>query len=118
MKPICFADAARPWTTEEERYLARHRTDGADLLAHVLGRSVRAVRVKASRLGVSLAARPGEVCPMCGCYEIREHTEAARHGLCPVCWERRKAKAMEERRATRAAQQGYERAKKRAQSRG
>ncbi|WP_306792626.1 hypothetical protein [Collinsella ureilytica] len=38
---------------------------------------------------------------------------AARHGLCPVCWERRKASAMRERNAFEAARREYEAAKKR-----
>lgn len=103
----------RPWTSGEERYLSQHRTDGAALLAHALGRSVSSVRTKASRLGVSLRPRPGDVCPVCGTYQIRPRTAAAGQGMCPVCWELRKAKAMEERRAMREAVRAYERAKKR-----
>lgn len=100
------------WTDEEERYLIQHRSDGADLIAHALGVSVPAVKHKASRLGVSLRPKPGEICPLCGCYVIRPHTDAGRHGMCPACWERRKADAMRERRAFQRAKEDYEAAKK------
>ena len=96
----------------------RHRTDGADLLAAALGRTRKAVERKAAALGVSLRVSPGEVCPECGCYEVRERTEAARHGLCPVCWERRKAKAMEERAATIRERRRYDAARVAAQRAG
>lgn len=103
----------RHWTSADERYLRQHRTDGAALLSCALGRSRRAVEVMASRLGISLRPSTGGVCSVCGCYEVRPHTDAGRAGMCPVCWERRKAKAMEERNAMREAMRAYEAAKKR-----
>lgn len=108
--------AQRPWTTKEERYLITHKSDGAAILAAALGRTECAIRRRASRLGVSLRPRPGELCPRCGCYEIRAGTSAAQHGLCPVCWERAKADAMEERDATLREQARYEAAKMRVHS--
>lgn len=115
MKPRSFirsGHVCRRWTDEEDRYILRHRTDGAEKLAAALDRTPGSVKVHASRdLHVSLAARPGDVCPRCATYEIREGTDAARHGLCPVCWEREKVKALEERTATLNAQRAYDRAK-------
>lgn len=105
------------WTSDEVRYLQRHRADGSDLIAHVLGRTPRAVQQQAHRLGVSLRIRPGETCPMCGEHIVREGTAAAKQGMCQVCWERRKADAMRERVAEQRAKADYEAAKKLAQYR-
>lgn len=99
------------WTDADCRYLITHKSDGAELVAKALGRSVSAVKMKASRLGVSLRPQPGELCPSCGCYRIRAGTSAAQHGLCPACWEREKARAMQERAATMAATAEYNAAK-------
>lgn len=99
------------WTSREERYLIQHRTDGAELIAHVLGRSVSAVKHKAHRLRVSLAYRPGDTCPVCGQHSMHEGTVAAQHGMCLVCWERRKAEQMREARAETWARREYEKQK-------
>lgn len=103
------------WTSDEVRYLQRHRADGSDLIAHVLGRTTGAVQQQAHRLGVSLRIRHGETCPMCGEHIVREGTDAALHGMCQVCWERRKADAMRERAAELRAKADYEAAKKQCQ---
>lgn len=108
-------NSGRSWTSDEVRYLQRHRADGSDLIAHVLGRTPRAVQQQAHRLGVSLRIRPGETCPMCGEHTVREGTDAAAHGMCQVCWERRKADAMRERAAELRAKADYEAAKKQCQ---
>lgn len=102
----------RPWTNREERYLRQHRNDGAELLAEVLDRTVASVKLKAHRLGVSLAYRPGDICPLCGEHTIHPDTVAARHGMCIVCWERRKADQMREARAEQRVRSEYERQKK------
>lgn len=86
----------RLWTNQEERYLRQHRTDGAELIAHALGRSVPSVKAKANVLHVSLTYRPGDICPICGEHAIHPGTVAARYGMCIVCWERRKADQMRE----------------------
>lgn len=98
----------------EIRYLRQHRGQGARLLAAALDRSEMSVRKMAQRLGVSLCHTHGELCPRCGCYEIRPGTDAGREGLCPACYRRELAHAIEERRATDAAMRAYEAAKKRA----
>ena len=97
--------------------MQRHRADGSDLIAHVLGRTTGAVQQQAHRLGVSLRIKPGETCPMCGEHIVREGTAAAKQGMCQVCWERRKADAMRERVAEQRAKADYEAAKKLAQYR-
>lgn len=105
--------SGKSWTSEESRYLKRHRADGSDLIAHVLGRTPRAVQQQAHRLGVSLRIRAGETCPVCGEHAVSEGTVAASHGMCQVCWERRKADAMRERAAEKAAVREYDSAKHR-----
>lgn len=105
------ARTRRPWTDEERRYLVSHKTDGAELVAVALGRSPKSVRRMAERMGVSLAVRPGDVCPVCGVYDIRPGTSAAQHGMCVVCWERKRARAMQERAAFQDARRDYERQK-------
>lgn len=110
---VSRANPRRAWTDEETRWLSAHRGDGADALARALGRSVLAVKVKASRMGVSLARASGGICPICGKYEMRPGTRSARQGMCPVCWELRKAHAMEERAAMAAARRRYDAAKHR-----
>lgn len=100
------------WTLADTRYLSAHRTDGAYLIAHVLGRSVISVQHKAARMGISLGRKLGAVCPVCGTYHVRDN-KAGRYGVCQVCWERRKANAMRERAAERAAQRDYDNAKHR-----
>lgn len=102
----------RRWTDAEVRYLSSHRADGSYLIAHVLGRTPLSVRVKAARLRIPLGSRPTRVCPICGTYFVRDN-KAGRYGMCQVCWERRKADAMRERAAERAAQRDYDNAKHR-----
>lgn len=105
-------DGNRRWTDAEVRYMSAHRSDGAYLIAHVLGRSVISVQSKACRLRISLGRKPMKVCPVCGTYYIRDN-KAGRYGMCQACWERRKADAMRERAAERAAQRDYDNAKHR-----
>lgn len=107
----------RRWTDAEVRYLSAHRADGSYLIAHVLKRSPMSVMVKASRLHISLERKPMKVCPICGTYFVRDN-KAGRYGMCQVCWERRKADAMRERAAERAAQRDYDNAKHRKNSGG
>ena len=62
---------AKWWTDEEKRYLISHKTDGVELIAAALGRSIISVQIMASRLHVSLERIESELCPRCGkwfCY--------------------------------------------------
>lgn len=102
-----------PWRCSEERYLTQHRTMGADLIAYALGRSVGSVKSKAHRLGISLTQVPGETCPICGERDTMPNTEAAKHGMCLVCWERRKAEVMRDKAAEERAKREYDAAKHR-----
>lgn len=52
------------WSTSEVEYLASHAGDGAASVASALNRSVQAVKVQASRYGISLRRRWH--CPRCG----------------------------------------------------
>lgn len=106
----------RRWTDEEERWLRRHRADGRAAVAAALGRSEEAVREKALRMGITVPVRPvpGEVCPMCGRHRVSPGTEAARAGMCQVCWARHKREVYEERQAELAEARAYDAAKKRA----
>jgi hypothetical protein len=111
-----FQRVSHIWTDEQRRYLLRHRTDGTALLSHVLGHTEDEIQAEANRIGFEVPKRRldgGEICPMCGTYEVRPDTVSGRNGVCPVCWERMKAKAMEERAATLRAQRDYDAAKKR-----
>lgn len=99
------------WTDEEKRYLVSHKTDGAALIAEALGRSIVSVQVMACRMHVSLRQVDGPLCPKCGTYRVRPGTYAGRHGLCVVCWERERARALSERRAFKEARREYEREK-------
>lgn len=104
---------SRKWTDEEKRYLVTYKTDGAERIAAALGRSVISVRVMACRMHVSLVEVDGDLCPRCGAHRVRKGTSAARHGLCPVCWELEKTEAIRERRALQRAKQKYDAAKHR-----
>lgn len=46
--------AGKPWKYHEEKYLREHADDGRKAIAHHLGRSPEAIKVKARELGVSL----------------------------------------------------------------
>lgn len=105
------------WSNSEKRTLSRYRNEGADAIAEILGRSPKSVRVMASRLHVSLRVVPGDVCPACGVHEIRPHTLAARHGMCPTCWTRKLTALREEANSDLQAERDYQAAKKRAQRR-
>lgn len=98
----------RTWTNKEERYLKQHRTDGAELIAHALGRSVYSIKSKAKLLHISLMYAPGDICPVCGKHALRKGTVAAKHGMCLVCWERRKADQMRERAAEERERRRYD----------
>lgn len=84
-----YPNERRPWTTGELKTLSTMRNEGADAVAAILGRSPKAVRRMASKAHVSLRVRPGDVCPVCGMREVRPHTSAGRHGMCPTCWTER-----------------------------
>lgn len=103
---------SKRWTDEEKRYLISHKTDGAELIAAALGRTIISIQIMACRLHVSLERIESELCPRCGKYRMRKGTSGYRHGLCPVCWEQEKAYAIRERKAFQRARQDYERAKK------
>lgn len=119
-KKTCYSKVTRGpyqqkrWTDEEKRYLRQHRYDGSELVAEALGKSVCAVKQMAHRLHISLRVQPGDTCPLCGTYVIQARTDAAHHGMCPLCWERRKRKAMEERAALARERKLYDAAKHRA----
>lgn len=108
----------RPWTNREVRYLSQHRTDGAELVAHALHRTVPSVKAKAHQMGVSLRYSEGDICPLCGVHTIRRGTNAASHRMCPTCWEQRKADAMRERAAEERARRDYDAAKHRLHAKG
>lgn len=113
-----YPNENKPWSNSERRALSRNRNEGADAIAEMLGRSPRAVRVMASKMRVSLRVAPGDVCPVCGVHEIRPHTAAARHGMCPTCWTRKLTSLREEEASVRQAERDYQAAKKRAQRSG
>lgn len=119
-KKTCYSKVTRGpyqqrrWTDEEKRYLRQHRHDGPVLIAEALGKSACAVKQMAHRLHISLRVQPGDTCPVCGTYVVQTSTDAARHGMCPLCWERRKRKAMEERAALTRERKLYDAAKHRA----
>ena len=102
----------RVWTSAEVRYLKQHRTDGAELIAEALGRSVSSVQAKACAMGVSLMYKPGDMCPFCGRHRLRDGTLAAKHGMCIACWERRKTDVMEEQASELRERKRYDAAKK------
>lgn len=74
---------------------------GSDVhvIAEKIGRSVAAVRVKASRLGVSTSVQPPVWCVRCATW--RTHLD--RDGRCPVCKMRNAADVMEDRWRSMAA---------------
>lgn len=110
-----YPNERKPWTTRELKTLSTMRNEGADAIAEILGRSPKAVRRMASKAHVSLRVRPGDICPVCGMREVRPHTMAARHGMCPTCWTERLTRLREEEAAQRRAEREYQAAKKRAQ---
>jgi rubrerythrin len=113
-----YPNENKPWSNSERRTLSRNRNEGADAIAEILGRSPKAVQRMAEKMRVSLRVLPGEVCPVCGIHEIRPHTAAARHGMCPTCWTRKLASLREEEASIRQAERDYQAAKKRAQRSG
>lgn len=100
----------RRWTDSEKRYLVAHREDGANLIAICLHRTPHSVQCQANRMGISLARRVGEVCPVCGTFHLRDN-RAGRHGMCQTCWNKQKAAALAEKRAEDDSVRAYERAK-------
>lgn len=113
-----YPNDGRPWSNSEKRTLSRFRGEGADAISGLLGRSPKAVRRMASKLHVSLRVRPGEVCPVCGERRVREHTSAAKRGMCPACWAGELAKLRDDAADQRRAERSYQAAKKRAQRAG
>lgn len=113
-----YPNENKPWSNSERRTLARNRNEGADAISEILGRSPKSVRVMASKMHVSLRVSPGDVCPVCGIHEVRPHTAAARHGMCPTCWTKKLTSLREEEASLRQAERDYQAAKKRAQRSG
>ena len=108
----------RRWTTHEITYLRQHRSEGSELIANALMRSVPSVQHMASRLGISLGnVGPGDTCPICQTYTIALNSAAAKHGMCVCCYERRKADIRRQAEAEKRCKQLYEKEKKRAQRR-
>lgn len=108
----------RAWTTTEIKYLRQHRQDGAAAIAAVLDRTEQAVRRQASREGISWIVRPGELCPFCGCHQVRDGSSAAKHGMCIPCWNKRLAELRREAEAEARTNRIREAAKKAAQRAG
>lgn len=113
-----YPNENKPWSNSEKRTLSRNRNEGADAIAAILGRSPKAVQRMAEKMHVSLRVSPGDVCPVCGVHEVRPHTAAARHGMCPTCWTRKLTSLREEEASVRQAERDYQAAKKRAQRSG
>lgn len=113
-----YPNENRPWSNSEKRTLSRNRNEGADAIAAILGRSPKAVQRMAEKMRVSLRVSPGDVCPVCGIHEVRPHTAAARHGMCPTCWTKKLTSLREEEASVRQAERDYQAAKKRAQRSG
>lgn len=113
-----YPNENKPWSNSERRTLSRNRNEGADAISEILGRSPKAVQRMAEKMHVSLRVSPGDVCPVCGVHEIRPHTAAARHGMCPTCWTRKLTSLREEEASIRQAERDYQAAKKRAQRSG
>lgn len=113
-----YPNENKPWSNSEKRTLSRNRNEGADAIAEILGRSPKSVRVMASKMHVSLKVSPGDICPVCGVREIRPHTSAARHGMCPTCWTKKLTALREEATSDQQAERDYQAAKKRAQRSG
>lgn len=113
-----YPNNGKPWDESEKHILSRFRNEGADAIAAMLGRSPMAIRVMASKMHVSLRVKPGELCPVCGKYRIRDHTAAARHGMCPACWTKELIRLREEAAEQKRLDRAYQAAKKRAQRAG
>lgn len=69
------------WTKWEIEYLEKHSFDGAEKIARKLGRSVKSVRIQASKYGVSLKQR--FYCPNCGSYSFTPLS--VKTGWCKCC---------------------------------
>lgn len=82
------------WTDEQDRIMRELASRGAEAVAKAIkaktgvSRSVEAVKMHASREGVSLL--PHETCPGCGTTVRKLHRDT---GLCPVCNKKLKARA-------------------------
>ena len=80
------------WTDEQDRIMRETASRGAEAVAKAIkaktgvSRSVSAVKMHASRIGVSLMAH--ENCPRCGMPVKKLHRDT---GLCPRCNKREKA---------------------------
>lgn len=113
-----YPNEHKRWTEYEKKLLMRFRTEGADAISPLLGRSPKAVRRMASKMHVSLRLMPGDMCPICGKFRIRAHTAAARHGMCQACWTKELARLRDDAAEQRRADRLYQAAKKRAQRAG
>lgn len=71
------------WTMRDIAYIREHASEGVDAVASALGRSSSSVKMKASRMGISLMRYvPLSICPVCG----RETTRMIeRQGHCDLC---------------------------------
>lgn len=88
--------AVKPWTVKEIRYLENHAGDGASEVAKALGKTVNAVKLQASKYGLSLRRR--WLCPKCGRETFKPLSN--RTGWCVSCTrEQRAAEIAEQVRA-------------------
>lgn len=71
------------WTMRDIAYIKEHAPEGAEAIANALGRSSSSVKMKASRMGISLMRYvPLSICPVCG----RETSRMIeRQGFCDLC---------------------------------
>lgn len=113
--------ANKPWTTGELDVIRKFRAEGVDAIYEMMrdphtGRPTRtrkAIARAAERIGVSLAIRPGDTCPVCGVNPIRDGTNAARHDMCVPCWNLHLAELKREQAAMERTHRVYEAEKKR-----
>lgn len=80
------------WTLKQIHYLETNAGDGAKAIACALGKSERAVRVMASRRGVSL--RSWFFCPNCGKHSTSPLN--SKTGWCSICTKELRAAQLRE----------------------
>lgn len=108
------------WTLEERNFLRQNVQMGADWIHEQMPwRSVKAIRRKAEKLGLSWKepGRLGDLCHECFSGRVVKGSYAARFGICPTCYqkerERRFRQMRDEKEAkarAEAARQAYYRA--------
>lgn len=84
--------AVKSWTVKEIRYLEEHAGDGAEAVADALGKTVSAVKVQASKYGLSLRRR--WLCPKCGRETFKPLSN--RTGWCVSCTREQRASEIAE----------------------